>query len=320
MLVNMKTIRPKEKNIAARPFLKWAGGKSQLLDELVQHLPANLKNTEIIESYVEPFVGGGAMFFYLKSKYHIKKSFLFDINRELIVGYKVMQNNHKQLIDKLQKIESEYLSRTEEKRKEYYYKIRDTYNKQMQKFDYENYNDTWIERASNLIFLNKTCYNGLSRQNRKGEFNVPFGKYKNPKICCAENIIEVHKALENTKIFCADFTKADDYIKKGSLVYLDPPYLPLNRTSSFTSYSKEDFTEQDQIRLAEFYGKMDKRGAYLMLSNSDPKNEDPANYFFDELYKNYFIDRVQASRVINCKGSKRGLINELIITNYKPGE
>lgn len=316
----MKTIKSKEKNITAKPFLKWAGGKSQLLNELINHLPANFKSTQIIDSYVEPFVGGGAMFFYLKSKCHIKKSFLFDINRELFVGYKVIQNNYEQLIDKLQKMEIEYLNKTDEERKEFYYKIRDIYNKQMQKFNYKNYDCVWIERASYLIFLNKTCYNGLFRQNRKGEFNVPFGKYKNPSICCADNIIEVHKALEDTEVFCTDFTKADDYIKKGSLVYLDPPYLPLSRTSSFTSYSKEDFTEKDQIRLAKFYEKMDKRGAYLMLSNSDPKNEDSTNNFFDELYKKYFIDRIQASRVINCKGSKRGLINELIITNYKPGE
>lgn len=319
MLAYMKTIRAKEKNIIVKPFLKWAGGKTQLLSELVKHLPTTLKNTHTIDSYIEPFVGGGAMFFYLKNKYDIKKSFLFDINRELIVGYKVMQNNYRDLISRLEEVEKEYLDKTNEERKEYYYKIRHIYNKQMLNFDYENYNNEWIERASYLIFLNKTCYNGLFRQNKKGEFNVPHGSYKNPSICCTENIIEVHKALKDTEIFCADFTKAEEYIKKGSLVYLDPPYLPLNHTSSFTSYSKEDFTEKDQLRLTEFFKKMDKRGAYLMLSNSDPKNEDPTNDFFDKLYEKYIIDRVLASRMINCIGSGRGRISEVIITNYKPG-
>jgi len=315
----MKTITVKKKIINAKPFLKWAGGKTQLLDELIKRLPATVKNTYTIDSYVEPFVGGGAMFFYLKNKYDIKKSYLFDINRELIAGYKVIQNNHRQLIIRLKEIEKEYLDKTDEERKEYYYKIRHTYNKQMLDFDYENYNNEWIERASYLIFLNKTCYNGLFRQNKKGEFNVPHGSHKNPSICCTENIIEVHKALKDTEIFCADFTEAGEYIKKGSFVYLDPPYLPLNHTSSFTSYSKENFIEKDQLRLAKFFKKMDKRGAYLMLSNSDPKNEDPTNDFFDKLYEKYIIDRVLASRMINCKGSRRGLISELIITNYKPG-
>jgi DNA adenine methylase len=316
----MKTIIEKEKIFNAKPFLKWAGGKTQLLDELIKRLPTTVKNTHTIDSYVEPFVGGGAMFFYLKSKYDIKKSFLFDINRELIVGYKVIQNNHKQLINRLEEIEKEYLDKTDEERKEYYYKIRYTYNKQMLDFDYENYNNEWIERASYLIFLNKTCYNGLFRQNKKGEFNVPHGSHKNPSICCRENIIEVNKALKDTEIFCADFVESKKYINKGTFVYLDPPYLPISKTASFTKYSKEDFNEKDQVRLAQFFVEMNKKGAFLMLSNSDPKNEDPSNDFFDKLYKKYYIDRVNASRIINCIGSKRGLIKELIITNYKIGE
>lgn len=306
--------------INAKPFLKWAGGKTQLLNELIKRLPYTIKNTYTIDSYIEPFVGGGAMFFYLKNRYNIKKSFLFDINRELIVGYKVIQNNYKDLIIRLKEIQNEYLNKSYEERKEYYYKIRHIYNEQMLNFDYENYNDEWIERASYLIFLNKTCYNGLFRQNKNGEFNVPFGNYKNPNICNEENIIEVYKALKDTKIFCGDFTKAQEYIKKESLVYLDPPYLPLNRTSSFTNYSKENFTENDQLRLAEFFRKMDQRGAYLILSNSDLKNENPENDFFDKLYEKYIIDRVHAHRMINCIGNKRGWINEVIITNYEIGE
>jgi len=299
-----------------KPFLKWAGGKTQLLSELVKRLPETIKNTGCIESYVESFVGGGAMFFYLKSNFNVKKSFLFDINKELIVGYKVIQNNHEKLIDGLKEIEKEYLNKTEDERQVYYYGIRGRYNQQMLNFDYGSYGEAWIERASYLIFLNKTCYNGLFRQNKKGEFNVPHGSYKNPSICCTKNIIEVNKILKDTKIFCDDFTKSSKYIQKGSFVYFDPPYLPISQTSSFTSYSKEDFNQGDQTRLADFYKRMDERGAYLMLSNSDPKNENPDDGFFDDLYKEYNIDRVLANRMINCNGGGRGQINELIITNY----
>jgi len=313
----VNSVTETRKDIHAKPFLKWAGGKTQLLDELVKRLPQEIKNTRYIDSYIEPFVGGGAMFFYLKTNFNVKKSFLFDINRELIVGYKVVQNNPKELTGLLKEIEKEYLSRTDEKQKEYYYEIRKDYNKQMLDFDYTTYKKEWITRASHLIFLNKTCFNGLFRQNKKGGFNVPHGGYKNPSICCTENIIQVHEALKDTEIFCDDFTKSERYIKEKCFVYFDPPYLPLNQTSSFTSYSKEDFTRKDQIRLADFFKKMDKRGDYLMMSNSDPKNENPDDNFFDELYEKYTIDRVLANRMINCNGRGRGLISELIITNYK---
>ncbi len=189
-------------------------------------------------------------------------------------------------------MEKEYHKKSEEKRKEFYYDVRDNYNLQMNDFDYDNYNDEWIERASYLIFLNKTCFNGLFRQNKKGGFNVPFGKYKNPTICDSKNIKEVSIALKDTEIFCADFSEAEKYVKKDSFVYLDPPYRPLNKTSSFTSYTKDGFVDDDQIRLAKFFNEMDKRSAYIMLSNSDPKNEDPNDEFFDELYANYNIERV----------------------------
>ena len=300
----------------AKPFLKWAGGKSQLLNELNKRLPKQILRERSINIYIEPFVGGGAVFFHLKNNYKVKKAFLFDINRELIVGYKVIQADPSKLISSLKRIGENYLKKTEDERKEYYYKIRDLYNKQMDSFDYENYSSDWIDRAKYLIFLNKTCYNGLFRQNSKGEFNVPFGRYKNPKICDEENIYEVHRALDNTEIFCADFSKADSYIKKNSFVYFDPPYLPLSVTSSFTAYSKEGFGREEQERLEKFFTKMHKRGARLMLSNSDPKNENPADDFFDRLYKDYYIERVDAKRFINCDAKGRGAIKELIIRNY----
>lgn len=302
--------------IDSRPFLKWAGGKTQLLNEFQIRLPETILKTGKIERYIEPFIGGGAMFFFLKKNYNIKKSFIFDINKELIIGYKTIKNDHKALINNLSSMENEFLSKSEDKRKEYYYQVRDEYNNQLNDFDYQTYNIDWIERATFLIFLNKTCFNGLFRQNKKGGFNVPFGRYKNPKICDDKNITEVSKALENTEIICADFIESSKYIKNESFVYLDPPYRPLNKTSNFTSYAKDGFNDEDQIRLANFFKKMDGNGAFLMLSNSDPKNEDPNDDFFDNLYKEYKIERVPAKRFINCDASKRGEINELIIKNY----
>lgn len=300
----------------AKPFLKWAGGKTQLLDEFDKRLPPKIKDSKSIKRYIEPFTGGGAMFFFLKRKYDIKKSFLFDINPELTITYKVIQKDYKALLDKLSEIKHEHLQKSEDMRKEYYYQIRDKYNKQIENFNYNIFNDEWVERATYLIFLNKICFNGLFRQNKKGEFNVPFGRYKNPSIYDEENIINVNKALKNTEISCGDFTSSTEHIQKGSFVYLDPPYRPLNRTSSFTNYSKDGFFDEDQIRLSDFFEQMDKKGAYLMLSNSDPKNKDINDHFFDDLYKNYNIERIPAKRHINSNASKRGEINELIITNY----
>ena len=300
----------------AKPFLKWAGGKTQLLNEFDKRLPPEIKDSKVIESYIEPFIGGGAMFFFLKRKYDIKKSFLFDINQELIIAYKVIQKDYKALLDRLSEIKHKHILKSEEMRKEHYYQIRDNYNKQIENFNYSSFNDEWIERVTYLIFLNKTCFNGLFRQNKKGEFNVPFGRYKNPSIYDKENIIKVNKALRNTEIFCGDFTSSRKYIHKDSFVYFDPPYRPLNRTSNFTTYSKDGFLDEDQIRLARFFEEIDKQGAYLMLSNSDPKNKDINDNFFDNLYKNYNINRIPAKRHINSNASKRGEINELIITNY----
>jgi len=300
----------------ARPFLKWAGGKTQILDELVKRLPENILQTKTIEKYVEPFVGGGALFFYLKNNFKIKQSFLFDLNKELIIGYKVIKKDKELLINELKAIERVYKSKNESDRKKFYYEMREKYNQQINDFNYSKYDKEWIIRASLLIFLNKTCFNGLFRQNKKGEFNVPFGSYKNPRICYEENILAVNKALEDTKIYNSDFNKSKKYIDKNTLVYLDPPYRPINDTSGFTSYYKKDFTEKDQIRLSDFFNKMTKKGAYALLNNSDPKNINPNDDFFDDLYNKYNINRVKASRIINCIGSKRGKISELIIRNY----
>jgi len=301
----------------AKPFLKWAGGKTQLLNELSSRLPKNILESRRIKRYVEPFVGSGALFFHLKNGYKINKAYLFDINRELIIGWKVIQNNHSDLIKSLSHLQESYLRKSEELRKKFYYEIRTQYNEHMHKFDYSQYNKNWIERATYLIFLNKTCYNGLFRQNIKGEFNVPFGRYKNPKICNEKNIKAVSYALDSTEIFFNDFSNSARYINEKSFVYFDPPYRPISKTSYFTSYSKNVFGDIEQEKLAIFFKKMNKKGAFLMLSNSDPKNENPNDVFFDKLYKDFYIERVGAKRFINCNASKRGAINELIIRNYK---
>jgi DNA adenine methylase len=299
-----------------KPFLKWAGGKTQLLYELENRLPLSVQESGIIKSYVEPFAGGGAMFFYLKAKYNVHRSCLIDTNPELIMAYKVIKKDHSALIKFLREIQSTHLSMDENSRKDNYYSIRNDYNGQMNGFDYKNRNDDWVMRTGYLIFLNKTCYNGLFRLNNKGEFNVPFGKYKNPKIFDEANLIAVHKALKNTELFSDDFTGAEKFIEKETLVYMDPPYRPLNSTSHFTDYSKDGFDDQDQKRLAQFFKDMDQRGAFLLLSNSDPQNINPDDNFFDSLYHQYKVNRVLAKRNINSKSSGRGLIKELIIRNY----
>jgi DNA adenine methylase len=305
-----------EKNTFAKPFLKWAGGKKQLLTEFNGRLPGHLKESGIIKRYVEPFVGGGAMFFFLKNHYLIGESILFDINRELVMAYQVIKNDHKLLIKLLRDIEEDHLIKDEDTRKKNYYKIRNLYNSERHGFDFENYNNEWIERTAHLIFMNKTCFNGLFRQNKKGEFNVPFGLYKNPRICDENNIKLVNRALKDTEIICSDFTDCESHINERTFVYLDPPYRPLTKTSNFTNYYKYGFNDIDQVKLASFFKKMDQLGAYLMLSNSDPKNEDSSDEFFDKLYTGYHIDRVSAKRNINSDASGRGIINELIVRNY----
>lgn len=312
MSTNSLTKDPK----VSRPFLKWAGGKRQLIFELEKRLPHSILESGIIERYVEPFVGGGAMFFYLENNYQVKKSILMDVNVELIITYRVIQNDFKHLISILRDMEDKHLQKSEEGRKKNYYSIRDDFNTQLGEIDYLHYGHDWVERAAHLIFLNKTCFNGLFRLNSKGEFNVPFGRYQNPTICDESNLQSAHDSLKKTELLCTDFTQSQQFIEEGTLVYLDPPYRPLNNTSHFTGYSRDGFTDNDQKKLAEFYKKMDTKGAHLILSNSDPKNHDQTDDFFDKLYYGYNIERVPAKRNINSKTSQRGEIQELIIRNY----
>jgi DNA adenine methylase len=300
---------------AARPFLKWAGGKTQLLEVFRKRLPIELKGKKI-NKYVEPFIGGGAVFFYLNQRFSFEQCYICDINEELILSYRVIQRSVKNLISELEILGSDYISRNDKEREEFYYEIRDAFNQNLPEINFKKYNTEWIERAAQIIFLNRTCFNGLFRVNRKGEFNVPFGRYKNPDILNEDNLKDVATLLKTTKILLGDFTKCRKFVDNHTFVYFDPPYRPLNQTSSFTSYSKNGFYDKDQVRLVEFFNELHPKGAKIMLSNSDPKNENHDDSFFDELFSEFYIERVPAKRMINCNGSRRGNINELIITNY----
>ncbi|MDD1702609.1 MAG: DNA adenine methylase [Methanoregula sp.] len=299
----------------ARPFLKWAGGKSQLLAEFGKRLPHELKNGTL-SFYAEPFIGGGAVFFYLNKKFPFRECTICDVNEELVLTYRVIQRSLPRLTAELGILASGYCARTGTERESYYYAVRDEFNRSFTEINFKQYDSQWIKRAAQIIFLNHTCYNGLFRVNQSGGFNVPSGRYKKPDIFNKENLGNVSAILKNTRILRGDFTSCRKYVDDRTFVYLDPPYRPLNATSSFTSYSRNGFPDTDQERLAEFFRELDDKGAKVMLSNSDPWNENPADSFFEDLYADYTIARVPAKRMINCNGARRGRISELIITNY----
>ena len=300
----------KEERIECKPFVKWVGGKGQLLPEINKLYPIELGKS--INKYAEIFIGGGAVLFDILSKYRLDEVYISDKNLELINTYKSIRDNVDILIKSLKEMEEEYIPLDDENRKIYYYEKRQEYNNL--KINIEENN---IEKASLFIFLNKTCFNGLYRVNKKEEFNVPMGAYKNPKICDEENLRNVSMVLKNVKIIYADYRESEKFIDEKTFVYIDPPYRPLNTSSSFTSYTENDFTDKEQIELAEYIDILNKKGAKIVISNSDPKNDNVEDNFFDELYKNYNINRVKATRMLNSNASLRGAINELLITNYK---
>lgn len=297
----------KEKIIEAKPFIKWAGGKSQLLHEIRKYYPFDEK----INRYCEPFVGAGAVLFDVLNSFDLKEVYISDINKEAINSYKVIRDDVENLIELLEEFQNEYKDLTHEERKVIYYKNREEFNRlKVLK------NSDSLKRAALFIFLNKTGFNGLYRENMRGLFNVPIGSYKNPKILDKENILNVNKKLQNVEIIHGDYKKSSDFTDNNTFVYFDPPYRPIKPTSNFTSYSKDSFTDEDQIELAEFFKKMDKKSAHLLLSNSDPKNYDLNDDFFDDLYKGFNIKRVKASRTINSNKNERGQIYEVLINNY----
>lgn len=294
----------------AKPFLKWAGGKRQLITTIEGVLP---KNIEDLDTYIEPFIGGGALLFHFLEKNQFKNWHISDINPELILCYKRIKDSVKLVNTALNSLISEYPT-DNESRATFFYEIRSQWNSNL---DIENMSKKkQCERVAQTIFLNKTCFNGLFRLNRKGEFNVPTGKYVNPSFPSNNDLIAVSKALSNVKIHLGAYDSAIDWIEGETLVYFDPPYRPLSKTSSFVSYSKGDFNDEDQNNLAEFCNTLNDRNVKFILSNSDPKNTVPDDDFFDDLYSNFTIQRIQAGRAINSNPKKRGKITELLVRNY----
>lgn len=292
--------------IQARPFVKWVGGKTQLLDEVKKSLPRDFSTRQHI-TYVEPFVGGGAVVFKLLQEYpNIERAIINDINEELICTYRVIKENVEVLIKSLAVIQSEYLPLSSDDRKSYFIAKRSLFNAKK---------ITPLETAALFIFLNRTCFNGLYRVNSKGEFNVPHGKYVNPRICDADNLRACSKVLQKVEILCGDFAETGRYAGPDTLYYFDPPYKPITETSSFTSYTRGGFDDQEQIRLRDFCDNISAAKSSFIASNSDPRNANSKENFFDSIYNNFFIRRVSATRMINSDASGRGSISEIMISN-----
>ncbi len=296
--------------MSVKPFIKWAGGKSQLLPEIRQKYPNQLGAS--ITKYCEPFIGGGAVFFDILSNYSIDEILINDINPELTNTYIQIKTNVNELISLLSSMQEEFWKLDTEQRKEKFYIQRDRFNYLKVYGDETNY----IEKAAIFIFLNKTCFNGLYRVNRSGLFNVPIGSYKKPLICDINNLNKINALLSNVTITCGDYKNCIDFIDENTFVYIDPPYRPLTETASFNSYSETNFNDGEQIELKKFVDSITKKQATVILSNSDPKNVNADDSFFDELYSEYKINRVSAKRMINSVSAKRGNINELLITNF----
>ena len=271
----------------AQPFLKWAGGKAQLLDQMDALFPRP------IHCYCEPFLGGGAVFFHLKNQFPKMRAMLRDNNAELVNCYEAVRDYAEKLMRRL----DEHLKQFRAEGERYYYLVRSRHQ----------LTDS-LERAARMIFLNKTCYNGLWRVNARGEFNVPIGSYKPEKVSLydAANLLAASEALQGVDLAVADFRQTLQTAPAGAFVYVDPPYFPLSATANFTSYTKEDFGKPEQEELAALFADASRRGARLMLSNSDTG-------LIRRLYDGFTIQSVKARRAVNCDGAKRGLVSELIV-------
>lgn len=296
-------------DLQVKPFLKWAGGKGQLIREIENYYPFSYGE---ITKYAEPFVGGGAVLFDVLSKYDLNEVYISDVNSELINTYRIIRDDIDDLVDILNTFQSEYIPLDKDLRKSYYLSKREQFND----LKINGNEDINIEKAALMIFLNKTCFNGLFRVNRKGMFNVPMGAYKNPLICDERNLRLVSEKLQNVIIVCGDYRKSADFIDEKTFVYFDPPYRPITDTASFTAYTESLFNDNEQIKLAEFVDSISQKGAKIVVSNSDPKNSNTDDDFFDRLYSDYTIKRVHANRMINCNGESRGKITELLISNF----
>ncbi|MBQ9466320.1 MAG: DNA adenine methylase [Muribaculaceae bacterium] len=292
----------------AKPFIKWVGGKTQLIEQLEALLPADFDTWEDV-TYIEPFVGGGAMLFYmLQTHSNIKSAIINDINQDLTTCYKVVRDYPAELIASLNDIQREYYAlTTDNERKQFFMLMRDEFNTKKL---------TPIRNTTLFFFLNRTCFNGLYRVNKAGLFNVPFGKYETPTICDPDTILSDSKLLQNVEILTGDYQQTLAYAKGNTLFYFDPPYRPLSNTSSFNSYAKEAFNDIAQQRLKDFCDRVEQAGFKFMLSNSDCFNTPLKDRFFEDLYFNYIIDRVWAARSVNANPAKRGKLQEILVHNY----
>ena len=299
-------------NTSTKPFLKWAGGKSQLLVPIINAIDIALQDkNEFV--YIEPFIGSGAVFREIMNRYgqKVTKPVINDRNEDLMQAYRVVRDSLPELLGELEFQKASYYELHSEKSREvFYYKIRADFNKR-------TFGE--IKQTAMLIFLNKTCYNGLYRVNSKNEFNVPFGKYKYPAIFEKHKLESWSALLQDVTIVSKDFTQLLSFIDEtmNSFVYLDPPYRPISSTASFNAYAKDAFDDNEQIRLKAFCDTLHKKGSYWLLSNSEPKNTDRRDAFFEDLYSDYFIERVRARRNINSNANKRGNIYELLISNFE---
>lgn len=289
---------------AAKPFVKWVGGKSQLIEQLEALLPADFVRWKDV-TYIEPFVGGGAMLFYmLQAHPNIQKAVINDINPNLTTCYKIVRDNPSDLVNSLRAIQEEYYTLlAEESRKDFYLSMREEFNSKSL---------DPIRNTTLFFFLNRTCFNGLYRENKSGLFNVPFGRYDRPTICDAATIFADSELLKKVEILTGEYQDTFSQANAQTLFYFDPPYRPLNNTSSFNDYTKETFNDLAQVRLKEFCDKVVAAGYHFMLSNSDCKDG-----FFDDLYGQYFIERVWATRSVNANASKRGKLTEILVHDYK---
>ena len=293
----------------AKPFLKWAGGKGQLLSEIEKYYP--FKDGKITK-YAEPFVGGGAVLFDILNKYDLEDIYISDVNAELINTYQIIRDDINGLILMLSVMQDEFIPLDSEHRKMYYLARLERFNA----IKVNGHSDVNIEKAALMIFLNRTCFNGLFRVNKNGLFNVPMGRYKNPLICDEENLRTVSDKLQNVRIVCGDYRESASFIDSNTFVYFDPPYRPITDTANFTAYTENLFDDAEQIELARFVDEIHKEGAKILVSNSDPKNSNTEDDFFDNIYSTFRIKRVEATRMINCNGEARGKIKELLISNF----
>lgn len=297
-----------------KPFLKWAGGKHKLLPYISQYYPFEYRT---ITKYAEPFVGGGAVLFDILNNFTLEHIYISDINPQLINTYQCIKSNVHDVIELLLLFQNRYWQSELEAQLEMFNSIRNHYNLIGKHFTIHNTSITrfHITLAAMFIFLNKTCFNGLYRVNSKGEFNVPMRRYKHPLICDVTNLINASNLLHNVYMQQADYRAVYNFADHNTFIYFDPPYRPITKTASFTAYTKKGFDDYAQIELSQFIKRLSDKGVYILLSNSDPKSTDERDSFFDDLYSDFTITRIQANRAINSNGLKRGPVSELLIHN-----